>query len=228
MPARRSGLSSHRQAVGDCDRRPTRGRILSWPHHGTASSTIANQVDTRRQSRCHVGVFGPYRVDRVVGRGSSGRVLRVIDTRTDEPRALKLVFDARRPAMLFDEYAQLARLAHPSLPRVFEIGRIPAVLDLDGVTFPKHAPYFVASWITGVPIAARELGTTDPWLVLADVAGALATIHAAGLVHGDVAPQNILVDAARAVLVDLGLARATGARTVAEWIETPEQRALAT
>src|SRR5207302_965697 len=41
---------------------------------------------------------------------------------------------------------------------------------------------------------------------------ALATIHAAGLVHGDVAPQNILVDGKRAVLVDLGLSGGHGAR----------------
>src|SRR5258706_5595765 len=51
-------------------------------------------------------------------------------------------------------------------------------------------------------------------MLLADIAGALATIHDAGLVHGDVAPQNILIveHESRAVLVDLGLGRAYGAR----------------
>ena len=52
------------------------------------------------------------------------------------------------------------------------------------------------------------------WALLADLAGALATIHAAGLVHGDVAPQNVLLASGERphVLVDLGLASGTGAR----------------
>ena len=50
------------------------------------------------------------------------------------------------------------------------------------------------------------------WSLLADLAGALAAIHASGLVHGDVAPQNILLAPDRAVLVDLGLASGAGAR----------------
>jgi serine/threonine protein kinase len=47
--------------------------------------------------------------------------------------------------------------------------------------------------------------------LLADLAGALATIHGAGLVHGDVAPANVLLvdDDSRAILVDLGMASAS-------------------
>src|SRR6185503_14488184 len=115
--------------------------------------------------------------------------------------------------MLLDELAVLARLHHPSLPRVFEVGRTPEPID----DVPAGAPFFVAEWIAGGRCDARRWD--DPralWSLIADIAGALAVIHAAGLVHGDVAPQNILMsassDGTRAILVDLGLATASGAR----------------
>jgi serine/threonine protein kinase len=63
-------------------------------------------------------VLGRYRVAELIGRGSFGRVMRVIDTQSNEARALKV--SASADGMLLDEFAQLARLRHPSLPRVQE------------------------------------------------------------------------------------------------------------
>ncbi|HUJ60985.1 MAG TPA: serine/threonine-protein kinase, partial [Kofleriaceae bacterium] len=157
-------------------------------------------------------VLGRFRLIQRVGRGAFGRVLEVADAQTGEPRALKLAAPgARDEAMLLDEFDQLARLRHPSLPRVFEVGRTAEPID----DVPAGAPFFVAEWIAGGRCDARRWDDARAlWGLVADVAGALAVIHAAGLVHGDVAPQNILlVDGdVRAVLVDLGLASATGAR----------------
>jgi len=78
------------------------------------------------------------------------------------------------------------------------------------------APFFVAEWIAGARSDERAWSGDGPalWALLADLAGALATIHAAGLVHADVAPQNVLVEDRRTVLVDLGLA-ASGVNGVA-------------
>ena len=148
----------------------------------------------------------------VVGRGSFGRVFRAIDGDTGESRALKVVPHGAA-AMLLEEFEQLARLRHPSLPRVFEVGRTPEALE----DLPAGSPFFIADWIAGGHCDARGWSGSDLalriWALLGDVAGALATIHAAGLVHGDVAPQNILIaDDGRAVLVDLGLGSASGAR----------------
>jgi transcriptional regulator with GAF, ATPase, and Fis domain len=149
-------------------------------------------------------VLGRYRVVGKLGRGELSRVLEVIEVRTGERRALKLA--TRDAAMVIAEFEQLAQLRHPSLPRVLEVGRTREVI----ADVPAGAPFFVAEWIAGGPCDARAW-QHEPhalWALLADVAGALATIHAAGLVHGDVAPQNVLwVEAERrAVLVDLGFA----------------------
>ncbi|NVB79882.1 MAG: serine/threonine protein kinase, partial [Kofleriaceae bacterium] len=170
--------------------------------------------------------LGRYRVAELIGRGSFGRVLKVIDAQTSEPRALKV--SAGREGMLLDEFEQLARLRHPSLPKVFEVGRTTEPVD----DVAAGAPFFVAEWIAGGRCDARRWDEpAGLWSLMADIAGALAVIHAAGLVHGDVAPPNILLvdegaaastsrdgGPARAVLVDLGLASGDGARGTPQYM----------
>ena len=92
----------------------------------------------------------------------------------------------------------------------------------------RGAPFFVAEWIAGGRCDARRWD--DPralWSLLADVAGALAVIHAAGLVHGDVAPANILLveairerltRSARACSSTSGSRRRSGARGTPQYM----------
>nr|HEX4313478.1 sigma 54-interacting transcriptional regulator [Kofleriaceae bacterium] len=126
-----------------------------------------------------------------------------IQVATGAARAIKI--GRAGDSLVVDEFAQLARLAHAALPQVYEVGRTD-----DG------SPCFVARWIGGGRADARRWDRGQLIAIAADLAGALAAVHAAGLVHGDVAPQNVLVDddptGARVVLVDLGLATGRGAR----------------
>ena len=146
----------------------------------------------------------------LIASGSFGRVLKIVDSHSGEPRALKVaVAHPGAEAMLLAEFEQLARLDHPSLPRVFEVGRTTEMI----ADVPAGAPYFVTEWISGgTSEGGRWTEPSTVWSLIADIAGALAAIHASGLVHGDVAPLNILLAGDRAVLVDLGLAKAGGAR----------------
>jgi transcriptional regulator with GAF, ATPase, and Fis domain len=157
-------------------------------------------------------LHGRYAIRGVAGRGAGGCVLEVDDLEAGARRALKVAAPGAAAALLLDEIAELARLRHPALPEIYDAGRTREPV----AAIPAGAPYFVAAWIEGGRCDARPL--PEPrgpalWGVLADVAGALATIHAAGLVHADVAPQNVLwAGGGRAALVDLGLARGAGAR----------------
>ncbi len=154
--------------------------------------------------------LGRFRIEATVGSGATSRLFRVADPRSPEPRALKVVRTQTFERSLLEEFEQLARLEHPALPRVFEVGR---TADAVGDVEPG-APYFVAEWIDGIQSDAWAWkgDAARLWAIAADIASALAAVHDVGLVHGDVAPQNVLVGPTRAVLVDLGLARASGAR----------------
>ncbi len=151
-------------------------------------------------------------LERISG-GAQGQVFRVLDRQAGRPQILKAVAHADGdPRAVLSEFAHLASVEHEALPRVREV----AVIERGGA-LPAGTVFFTADLVDGVPLveAVRAAGADELarliWSVARDVAGALAVLHAAGLLHHDVTPGNILVVGrgadARAVLVDLGLAR---------------------
>jgi transcriptional regulator with GAF, ATPase, and Fis domain len=172
-----------------------------------------------------VRIAGRYDVLEEVGRGGQGAVLRVRD-QDGALRALKIAASSATPAaraLVLAEHEALARLRHPALPRVGEVG----ALDQPYGDLPVGSPFIAVEWIEGTPAdrasLADEAVAAGVWAIAADVAGALAVIHAGGLLHRDVAPANVLLrlrgggddasepDRALAVLVDLGLAESGAA-----------------
>jgi predicted Ser/Thr protein kinase len=150
---------------------------------------------------------GRYRLGREIARGAIGTVWRGVDTQSDEPVAIKLL----RPeaaeqdslAEAFRAEAEILReLDHPSVVRPRDYvgeGDVQAlVLDLiDGEDLRRRL---------------RRDGPVPPSIavnVVAQVADALAYLHAQGVVHGDIKPGNLLVPAdGQAVrLIDFGVAR---------------------
>jgi transcriptional regulator with GAF, ATPase, and Fis domain len=170
---------------------------------------------------------GRYEYVRELGRGGAGRVVLARDVADGSSRALKIVPpDALGTLEL--ELSLLRRVAHPSLARVVELLRVSAPLG-EPFRLPTGTAVLVQELVEGersdVAFAALERGSHERLrLVLhvaAELLSALATLHAAGLVHGDVSPANVVVrssvastsarrkvryDASLAVLIDLGLA----------------------
>jgi serine/threonine-protein kinase len=157
--------------------------------------------------------FDRYRIEALVGEGGMGRVYRAYDTRLRRAVALKVLRSDReggRPAALLREARAAAALRHPNIVAVYDAG------EVDGVAF------LTMEWLEGAPLRAfvgdARVPLAERLRWLAEIAAALAAAHAAGLVHRDVKPGNVMVGTDRiARVLDFGLARSpsdeTGATT---------------
>jgi len=99
---------------------------------------------------------------------------------------------------------------HPSLARALEVFEGPGLYAGDTpVDGQADVLYQAAEWIEGVGLAdLAPLPAAAVAQMVVDLAGGLAALHAAGLVHRDVHPGNVIVDDdGRAVLIDLGSVR---------------------
>ena len=151
------------------------------------------------------GRLGPYEIVELAGAGGMGDVYRARDTKLGRDVAIKVlppVFttDADRLARFEREARMLASLNHPHLLTVHDVGNV------DG------RPYLVTAFVDGGTLKTWALAEKRTWRqsveLLVGVADGLAVAHAAGIVHRDVKPDNILVSRhGDATLADFGLAR---------------------
>jgi hypothetical protein len=150
---------------------------------------------------------GRYRIDGVLGAGGMAVVYLAHDPLLDRAIALKVIRaggDAGAASRLLGEGQALARVSHPNVIHVYEVGR-----EADRVV------YIAMERIVGITLeawlrTARAAG--DVRWVFADAGRGLAAAHAAGLVHRDFKPDNAMVGAdGRVRVLDFGLARAAGA-----------------
>ncbi len=148
--------------------------------------------------------WGPLSLRGRLGSGSFGEVYRAYDPRLDREVALKLRrpdADARASARHFvSEARRMARVRHPHVESIFGVatheGRVGLWCELiRGETLEQ--------WLSRHgTLSAREAAAIG-----ADLCGALAAVHHAGLVHGDVTTRNVMrEEGGRIVLMDFGAA----------------------
>ncbi|MFO0634871.1 MAG: protein kinase [Nannocystaceae bacterium] len=166
----------------------------------------------RLQARLFDDAPAPVRIDRFevlqrLGEGGMGVVYAVHDPRLDRRVAVKLLHPGAGvpTATLLDEARALAKLSHPHVVTVYEVGTVEgavflAMEYLDGGT--------LADWLRAHPVVRRGDIARVQGPVIAAGRG-LAAAHAAGLVHRDFKPSNVLrgLDG-RLKVADFGLARA--------------------
>jgi DNA-binding beta-propeller fold protein YncE len=148
-----------------------------------------------------------YRLDALIARGGMGVVYRATHLALDRPVALKVIArhlgsDESFRDRFLRESRLAARLEHPNVVPVYdareEDGELIVAMRLVGGGDLKRR------------IAAGPLDPAEAVDLLAQVADALDSAHAAGIVHRDVKPHNILLEGDHAYLTDFGLAKALG------------------
>jgi predicted Ser/Thr protein kinase len=169
------------------------------PKPGWGRSAVAQVLDRYPEDR-----FGK---PTSLGAGGMGMVLKLHDAKLDRPIALKIMTmgDADPEVMrslrrrFLREAQSMATLSHPALPRIYDVAEEPA-------------PHFVMEFIEGHSLQEvyEEDGIQAPedvrsWLLKA--ADGLTHAHERGIVHRDIKPDNLMLEATGQVrVIDFGIA----------------------
>jgi serine/threonine protein kinase len=156
-------------------------------------------------------VVGRFELVREIGRGGFGVVYEARDRELGRSAAFKAIRAGSRAALreerLLREAEAAARLSHPNIVTLFDVGR------------SEHGPYLVLELLRGQTLAARlEQGPIpgrEALRIAVEVAKGLAHAHSQGVVHRDLKPGNVfLCEDGQVKVLDFGLAHAFGQRRV--------------
>jgi predicted Ser/Thr protein kinase len=166
-------------------------------------------ADGPRQELAEGESFAGYRIERRLGRGGMGIVYLAIEEALERKVALKLISpDAASDEVFRTRFAHESRIAasieHPNVVPIYSAG------EEEGI------PYIAMRFVSGSDLGRRVAGgnrlePAHAAALIAQVGNGLDAIHAAGLVHRDVKPANVLLSgregAEHAYITDFGVAR---------------------
>jgi tetratricopeptide (TPR) repeat protein len=209
-PSRRADFLKEMCGGDDALRREVESLVAAHDQAGSfienAPIDLAAEALAAAQPRLAPGqIIGRYKILRELGRGGMGEVYLAEDPELGRQVALKLLpesfaADEERVRRFRQEARAASALNHPNIITIHEIGRVEAF----------H--FIITEFVDGETLASRisqgPLPVGECLAIGAQLAGALSEAHSAGIVHRDIKPQNIMINARGQVKVlDFGLAK---------------------
>lgn len=156
-------------------------------------------------ARLSAALADRYRIERELGAGGMATVYLAHDLRHDRDVAIKVLHPDLGAALgserFLSEIRTTARLQHPHILPLLDSGEADRLL------------YYVMPYVTGETLRARlereqQLPIDVALRIGREVADALGSAHAAGIIHRDIKPENILLQGGHALVADFGIALA--------------------
>ncbi|MEP6731496.1 MAG: serine/threonine-protein kinase [bacterium] len=181
---------------------------LTLPTSRRLPDPLATAADDELRAHVERALTAHYELDCEIGRGGMGIVYRAKDRRLKRQVAIKLLppelaFRSEIKSRFLREAETAAQLSHPNIVPIYTVDE------------QEQLVFFVMAYISGDNLAKRlhergVLTIEETRKILREVADALAYAHDRGVVHRDIKPDNILLDAVtgRPMVTDFGIARA--------------------
>ena len=181
---------------------------LTLPPSRRVPDPLASAADDELRAHVQRALAAHYELDCEIGRGGMGIVYRARDRRLKRQVAIKLLppelaFRSEIKSRFLREAETAAQLSHPNIVPIYTVDE------------QEQLVFFVMAYISGDNLAKRlhergVLTVDETRKVMREVADALAYAHDRGVVHRDIKPDNILLDAVtgRPMVTDFGIARA--------------------